>query len=316
MVPRYDAAMTGGEIVAGAKAAGLVAGAASKAKEALDPDTDIKDELARQASQSPHFAAAADVRAQRALVSQTIQLKLVGLVGRVFGLGADWFKNSFAEELSIKLENVPEDNLQAPKASIAVPLLENLSHVTEEEKLKELYLSLLAKAMDDRQGEDAVHPSFVHIISQLSATEARYLRIFLRVAGIAPLAVLTTTLPDSEDSDAYLLISGYLWGYIEPVDGLYYTIPDVSLAFTNWARLGLINIDMTRQVVRADAYDWVLQCDAYEKAVAKHGDKVAYQKGYWTVTDFGKRFARAIGVKLPDDEAQEEPGDSQMDPEG
>lgn len=69
---------------------------------------------------------------------------------------------------------VPEDRQQEAAPSIALPVLMDLRFMEDENPLTELYLNLLARAIDKERCNEA-HPAFVKIIEQLSPDEAMVL---------------------------------------------------------------------------------------------------------------------------------------------
>ena len=68
-------------------------------------------------------------------------------------------------------QRVPEERQMEAPPSIALPVLSVLRFMEEENLLTELYLNLLARAMDKERISEA-HPAFVQIIGQLSPDEA------------------------------------------------------------------------------------------------------------------------------------------------
>lgn len=66
---------------------------------------------------------------------------------------------------------VPEDRQQEAAPSIALPILMDLRFMEDENLLTELYLNLLARAIDKERCNEA-HPAFVKIIEQMSPDEA------------------------------------------------------------------------------------------------------------------------------------------------
>ena len=66
---------------------------------------------------------------------------------------------------------VPEDRQQQAAPSIAGPILLNLRFMEDENPLTDLYLNLLARAVDKERCQEA-HPAFVRIIEQISPDEA------------------------------------------------------------------------------------------------------------------------------------------------
>jgi demethoxyubiquinone hydroxylase (CLK1/Coq7/Cat5 family) len=164
--------MTGGEIVA-AKAA------TKAAAEIFGEDGTVKKELIEAAKSTPAFKAAADTRARRIAVRQHIMLNLYKPIARMLGVSKAYFDDQFAVDMAAKVDDVPEEHLTQPKASIAAPVMQGLTWSLDEPDLKEMYLNLLATATDDRRTATA-HPSFAEIIKQLTAEEAKTL------AGLVP----------------------------------------------------------------------------------------------------------------------------------
>lgn len=71
-------------------------------------------------------------------------------------------------------EKVPEERRIPAPASIAGPVFEKLKFLEPESPLTELYLNLLARAIDKERSNEA-HPAFIQIISQLSPDEAMFM---------------------------------------------------------------------------------------------------------------------------------------------
>ena len=75
------------------------------------------------------------------------------------------------ERLERVRSRVPEERQIEAPPQVAGPILENLRYMIDGDILTEMYLNLLARAIDrDRVGE--AHPAFVKIIEQLSPDEA------------------------------------------------------------------------------------------------------------------------------------------------
>lgn len=68
-------------------------------------------------------------------------------------------------------ERVPEERQVEAPPSVALPVLMNLRYMEDENPLTELYLNLLARAIDKERQSEA-HPAFVKIIEQMSPDEA------------------------------------------------------------------------------------------------------------------------------------------------
>lgn len=82
---------------------------------------------------------------------------------------------AYQDRLSVWIDRtvrkVPEENrIQAPP-SIAGPIFEELRYLEDGNVISEMYLNLLAKAID-KNNIDSAHPAFVKIIGHLSPDEA------------------------------------------------------------------------------------------------------------------------------------------------
>lgn len=85
---------------------------------------------------------------------------------------------SYQERLEHRLKNsveqVDEENMIAPPASILIPIINQLSYLEDGNILIGLFQNLLARAMDKTRNSEA-HPGFIVIINQLSPDEAHML---------------------------------------------------------------------------------------------------------------------------------------------
>jgi len=97
-------------------------------------------------------------------------VKTVRLITFPFQLAA-LLQDKLKARLDEVRRRVPADRRVGAAPSIAMPLLIPLAYMEDDNPLTELYVNLLARAIDkERQGE--AHPAFVRIIDQLSPDEA------------------------------------------------------------------------------------------------------------------------------------------------
>ncbi|HEV8398139.1 MAG TPA: DUF4393 domain-containing protein [Vicinamibacterales bacterium] len=145
----------------------------------------VVGEVIKLAGESPEVRAAGGELGKTALtITKAINNALLPLaaVNVAFDKARNYFSERFEKELTTKVAEIPADDLIEPKASVAGPALQGLAFSHEEPDLKNLYLNLLATAMDARVAA-GVHPTFVEIIRQLTAEEASLLRTVLRERG-------------------------------------------------------------------------------------------------------------------------------------
>ena len=69
------------------------------------------------------------------------------------------------------VNKVPRERQISPPLQIVGPIYENIKYVDDDSILYELFEELLARSIDSERIEEA-HPSFIHIITQLSHDEA------------------------------------------------------------------------------------------------------------------------------------------------
>jgi len=80
-------------------------------------------------------------------------------------------QDKFDKTIERVLKRVPPDQHIPPQIQIVGPIFENLKYMDDNSILYELFEELLARSIDSERIEEA-HPSFIHIISQLSRDEA------------------------------------------------------------------------------------------------------------------------------------------------
>lgn len=71
-----------------------------------------------------------------------------------------------------RFEKIPEEQRKTPDPEIAVPLIQSLTYTAQNDTLREMYLNLLTNSMDTAMDKN-VHPSFVNLIKQMNALDAK-----------------------------------------------------------------------------------------------------------------------------------------------
>jgi len=105
-----------------------------------------------------------------ATIAKAVKIALAPIEATVWGY------EKVREWLSLRVTNLLAERktteIISPPLSISGPLTIQIMFASEENELREMYANLLASAMDKKTAGDA-HPSFVTIIQQLTADEAR-----------------------------------------------------------------------------------------------------------------------------------------------
>lgn len=285
--------MTGGEIAAAAALAGKVVTHAGK--ELAEDSKSLRKELLEQAKDTPEFAEGARQLAKRIAIRQEILTNFYKPIARLFGVANHYFESDFGTDMAAKLANVPEEDLVAPKASLAAPAMQQLGYSLDEPDLKEMYLNLLAAASDKHRSSSA-HPSFVEVIKQLSSEETVLLNKILTCekfyTPIVNLIVKTTK--------GWQVGASHVLRIDDEVTGHPTTLPNSAMFVANWIRLGLVEVRYGTSVSEPGAYDWV---DQRPEMLARNthpeqdeDKKIQHEKGVINPTPYGMLFRDAVGI--------------------
>jgi hypothetical protein len=137
----------------------------------------------------------------------------------------------FEQDLKAKLDAIPPERVVTPDLQIAGPTLEALKYTYDTAELREMYLQLLASAMDSQKASN-VHPSFVDVIKSMSAMDAH---VFAQFPSVGQLPVARVSLHFEGKTFSGVLPTFYapdLLGERDPFQ--------VSTSIQNLVRLGLL----------------------------------------------------------------------------
>ena len=193
------------------------------------------------------------------------------------------------ERLAKKAENIPPENRQPPDPMLAAKIIPALNAAFGKENLREMFLNLLAAAMNKTQA-GIVLPAFVEVIKQLSPDEAL---IFRHIVAHAPYFPVI---------DVKLHRGLFDGGYSVPVSNYTHLAlaakcqrPESACVYAdNLSRLGLIAIHK-RTFHDKNAYLPLEACSYLERA-RKEGREnkmhIRYIRKAGGITHFGSNFAR------------------------
>lgn len=259
-------------------------------------------EIIKAAGDNPDVKEAGANLGQTALtITKTINNVMLPLaaVNFAFDKARTYFAERFPEEISAKASAIPAEQLVEPKASIAGPALQGLAFTHEEPNLKDMYLSLLATAMDGRVKAEA-HPAFVEIIKQLDSEEAGLLQGLLRedMAGFAIVEIRTTKNGDK----GWNVLEKHVMNLTSPMTGEPWESPRQAAMVDNWVRLGLAEVCYGTKSLGGgwkDAYAWVEMRPEYIRHKAREQSepiKISFERGVICRTALGVQFGRAVGL--------------------
>lgn len=228
-------------------------------------------------------------------IATTIENALLPLAALNFGIqkAKDYFSGDFQRDFAEKISEIPIDNIVDPKPSLAGPALQGLSFCLDEAELKDMYLNLLKTAVDSRVSGNA-HPSFVEIIKQMDAEEARKFKIIAHASGLNPMVRFKKTIA----TGGFIMLDKYVIDFIEKESGVKVVVDKFEQMFENWQRLGLVESDFTRTSFAEGAYDWVELNPLFInlKNKCEEGGEIEFDKGIYGLTKFGKTFVNSVGI--------------------
>ncbi|MFV5401611.1 DUF4393 domain-containing protein [Acinetobacter baumannii] len=212
------------------------------------------------------------------------------------------------EQYAERIKKVPPENITEAPPEIAVPIIEKLSYVTNEE-LRSLYIELLAKA-SIKEDNDKAHPNFINIINSLSPDEATLLKYFRKYPSISPGNFFQTNFKKSEAFANYLLgtdlvskrenrniivdlqFPNNLAGYLENFEGL----GIIYITESNTAQFNMfreIENEINKKLRRA-------RLEEHSISLLSHSRVDAQLQTLYT-TNYGKLFLKAVfETPIPD----------------
>lgn len=188
-----------------------------------------------------------------------------------------YFNKSFEEDMLSRTENIPSENIRSPKGNIARNAMNNLAYVLDQEYLKEMFLNLLAKSMDNRE-DDSLYPSFADTIDKLTQYNAE---LFIKFA----MANLDYS-PLKHKPPVYIISHEIL--IISESSREQMSIKKSILEL--WAQLGLIEISSRLDPV----LDTIQDLSGNHVMSPIVGLKKNSSALDVTITDFGKEFIKTV----------------------
>jgi hypothetical protein len=260
--------------------------------------------LVQVAGDHPKIKEAGAELAQTALtVSKTVNTLLMPLAAINFAVdkARNYFRERFEQDLLKRTESIPADQLIEPKAALAGPAIQALAFVHEEEDLSDMFLQLLASAMDARNAAKA-HPAFVEIVKQLDPREAGVLKAVLQNTLYSPETIVEIVVRERASGmhGPYRVLRQHLIDYVDEKTGQPIQDDSMPAMCDNWVRLGLIHISYDTMSIVDGAYDWVATRPEFVMLRQIYEDQkymVNIRNGQLRVTSFGTQFAAALRLR-------------------
>jgi hypothetical protein len=194
----------------------------------------------------------------------------------------------------LKRRGVTPERIVSPRLEIAGPAINALRIPNQPHSLRELYLNLLATAMDSASAE-SVHPAFVEVVKSLNPQEATAISLFASVNAIGtparfPLVELVAILEEGGEVQVLSRLTN-----IGTRAGCSSDLPASSI--DNLVRLGLASVHLHLQMQDPSEYNtlrnhpWIMEMK--KLAETRPDCRTEVRIGVLEVTQFGFDFAHA-----------------------
>jgi hypothetical protein len=224
-----------------------------------------------------------------ATVGRAVNAAFMPLRGLVWGL--EQIEALVFTAVTERLKNVPPERITTPPPIVAGPALEALRFAGPEPSLRDLYVRLLATAMDSTTARQA-HPAFVEIIRQLTPDEAKLVALFPLKR---PFPVLTIRAENLDGSGGVEVLENF--SLLGEEAGCQY--PELAPSYlSNVCRLGLAEIPTMSQYTDLTLYGPLEQHPTVVALIALVTEqfpdrKPSLQRQRLSITPLGKLFCKA-----------------------
>lgn len=186
----------------------------------------------------------------------------------------------FKSDLETSINAVPEENRKEPSSQIVLKALEEAKYCVEENDLRELFIKLITSSTDNRKN---VHPSFAHIIGQMSANDAKMIKVFKSKTEY-PICDLNHLV--NKNGDFYVIAQNI---FVDGPDSL--TQDEQSASISSLLHLGLVEIPWGNFYTSDDIYSKFKTSNTYIKAIGKYPEsELDFEKKIIKITSLGRLF--------------------------
>ncbi|MCI7600797.1 MAG: DUF4393 domain-containing protein [Megasphaera sp.] len=195
----------------------------------------------------------------------------------------------YAKDIDDEVSKIPNDSINNnPDISVIGPALEASKYYVEKTDVRKMFAKLIAAEFDARSS-DKVHIAFVEIIKQMSANDAKLLKILPKVGPLAEFRLY------GNDRKSYTSLGKdiiYIPGLIET------NFENNAISINNLSRLGIVELSHISSLVDKTIYKAYEVFDEYKqgtKIVQEHPDNYSSMEvssGLFSITPFGDVFKK------------------------
>lgn len=225
-------------------------------------------------------------------VGGAINVALAPVAVMVYGY--EKIKNDLNKRLEKRLSTVSPKDIIVPKLQVVGPLLERYKYVYDSKELSQMFINLLANAMDKNRVQRA-HPSFVNVISELSPDEAKLIKTIAQEKVLPKLDVRIKSKDPKSEGYQYVYVNFTLLGEKAKLQ-----YPDLTPSYlSNLERLNIILCpvgDFQEKYAHKEHYKSLQEHQFIKdlKEKFKNTHDVTTVEGIIRKTDFGEMFINAV----------------------
>ena len=201
-----------------------------------------------------------------------------------FSLHSESTKQSINQKIE-SLKNQKSLSGEISSIPAFADMAERLVYLDEEPDLKQMFEDLLISTVDLTK-TNINHPAYVEILKQITNQEALNLKKIFSFSDDIP--ICNVHLVDKKTNN-YTLYKEYL---------LISELSDIpKRELENWERLKLISISIGNSTLAEEGcYDYGKDILKSYNAEIPESKTLELEKGYLSFTEFGKNFAKAVGI--------------------
>ena len=194
------------------------------------------------------------VHPSMSIVGQSVSniFKFVALPFTFLGLTADQLEEKYRMFIEDAVNKTPYKKMKNPNPAIVGPLLDYVKYVFDEDDLSDLFNNLLSSAIN-KDKENLVHPSFVHIIKQLSGMDAQILK-GLYEYGNSHILYSNITVYNKDESDDGIIVgcSHDLWGVTLLNVEQHFSLNSTKTSIDYLISMGLLELQLQKRYTKDD----------------------------------------------------------------
>lgn len=225
------------------------------------------------------------------VVAKAVNAALIPVEGLIWGV--EQIRDFVRDRVAKKLEAIPPEDIQQPKAHIAVPAIDALRYTGTEDGLSELYANLLATSMDKATAYRA-HPGFVDMIKNMCPDEARIMRFF----AATPFSALVNIKSVSNADGSFQVANRHV--SLIGIDSQCQFPTLTANYLDNLERLGLVRIETMLRIQSEALYARIEEYPQIKEIIEDlrkiEGRTVEVEKIRLAVTDLGQQFIRSCVI--------------------